>query len=113
MNLPFYEACNHIETTMVNSARYAMSSITIKGVPEDLMDRLRTLAKQERRSMNQQAIVLLEEALTERRPSFLEAHEAFVQKHGPPPIDDAFEGLRSPDTGRPSPFDDTEEAPAE
>ena len=82
-----------------------MSAITVKGIPEDLMDQLRTLAEEERRSMNQQVICLMEEALQARRPSFTEAHRAFIEKHGPPPIDeDTFEGLRSDDTGRPSPF---------
>lgn len=82
-----------------------MPSLTLKGIPDDLMARLRQRADAERRSLNQQAIRLLETALDEPRPSFLEAHQAFVQNHGPPPFnDDFFDGLRSQETGRPSPF---------
>lgn len=82
-----------------------MSALTIKGIPDEVLDGLRTLAEKERRSMNQQAIVLLEKALAERRPSFSETHAAFIKKYGPPPIDDdTFAGLRSKDTGRPPPF---------
>lgn len=83
-----------------------MPALTLKGIPDEVMDRLRTLADQERRSMNQQAILLLEAALAERRPSFHEAHAAYTKKYGLPPIDDdTFKGVRSRDTGRPSPFD--------
>ncbi|MEP0548081.1 MAG: hypothetical protein ABJF88_14190 [Rhodothermales bacterium] len=88
-----------------------MASLTLKGIPDDVMTRLRERAEAERRSLNQQAIRLLETALDEARPSFLEAHEAFLKKHGPPPFDDDFfEGLRSRETGRPSPFEDFEDA---
>ena len=87
-----------------------MPAITIKGIPEDLLEKLRALAEKERRSMNQQAIYLLEEALKERRPSFFDVHAAFVEKYGPPPFrDDFFEGLRSHEVGRPSPFGEEEE----
>ena len=87
-----------------------MSAITVKGIPEDLMERLRALAEEERRSMNQQVICLMEEALQARRPSFTERYEAFLKKHGPSPLrEEDFEGLRSHDTGRPSPFEDFEE----
>lgn len=86
-----------------------MPSLTLKKIPDEVMERLRSLAEQERRSLNQQAILLLEQALAAQRPSFTEAHEAFVQKHGPPPFDDDFfEGLRSREMGRPSPFEDEE-----
>ena len=86
-----------------------MSSLTLKGIPDEVMKRLRSLAEKERRSLNQQAIFLLEQALDENRPSFIEAHEAFVKKYGPPPFDDDFfEGLRDQGTGRPSPFEEEE-----
>ncbi len=89
-----------------------MSAFTIKGLPDDVLGRLRALAEKERRSMNQQAIVLLEEALAERRPSFSEAHAAFVEKHGPSPLrEEDFAGLRSKDTGRPPPFGEDAEGP--
>ena len=83
-----------------------MTSLTLKGIPDAVMERLRALAQKQRRSLNQQAILILERALADERPSLLEAHEAFVQKHGPLPLDDdVFEGLRSTDEGRPSPFE--------
>lgn len=37
-----------------------MRSLTIKGIPDDLLDRLRSLAERERRSLTQQVLVLLE-----------------------------------------------------
>ena len=40
-----------------------MSSLTLKNVPDPLLERLRTLAELNRRSLNQQAIQLLEVAL--------------------------------------------------
>lgn len=46
---------NHYETIM--------PSLTLKGIPETLLERLRNRAKTERRSLNQQAIRMLEEAL--------------------------------------------------
>lgn len=41
-----------------------MSSITLKDVPEELLVRLRNAAARERRSLNQEAIVLIEGGLT-------------------------------------------------
>ena len=92
-----------------------MASLTLKGIPDDMMRRLRERAEAERRSLNQQAIRLLETALDEARPSFTEAYEAFLKKYGPSPLDDAsfdeaFEGLRSREMGRPSPFEDEADA---
>lgn len=77
------------------------------------MEKLRNVAEEERRSLNQQAILLLERALEEKRPSFTEVYEAFLREHGPSPLDDesfetAFGSLRSPETGRPSSFPDDE-----
>jgi plasmid stability protein len=40
-----------------------MSSLTLKDLPDDLLERLRERARQERRSLNREAIVLLEQAL--------------------------------------------------
>lgn len=89
-----------------------MASLTLKKIPEDVMERLRSLAEKERRSLNQQAILLLEQALEERRPGFMEAYEGFLREHGPSPFDDesfeeVFGGLRDQGTGRPSPFEDS------
>lgn len=43
-----------------------MSSITLKDVPEDLLIRLRAAAARERRSLNQEALVLIEGGLAAR-----------------------------------------------
>ncbi len=43
-----------------------MSSITLKDVPEDLLVRLRAAAARERRSLSQEALVLLEGGLAAR-----------------------------------------------
>lgn len=40
-----------------------MSSLTLKDVPDDLLERLRERARHERRSLNREAIILLEHAL--------------------------------------------------
>jgi len=40
-----------------------MTSLTLKGIPDDLMERLRERARAERRSLTQQALVLLEKGL--------------------------------------------------
>ena len=45
-----------------------MASITIKNVPDDLMERLRRKAEDARRSLNQQILRLLEQALTTAEP---------------------------------------------
>ena len=77
-----------------------MASLTIKGIPTDLMERLRELADRERRSLNQQAIVILEQALVDR-PLFSELYEGFLKQHGSPLLEDHdLEGVRTGDTGR-------------
>ena len=43
-----------------------MASLTLKNVPDDLLDRLRAQARRERRSLNQEALYLLEQALGAR-----------------------------------------------
>ncbi|MEM6337685.1 MAG: Arc family DNA-binding protein [Bacteroidota bacterium] len=87
-----------------------MPSLTLKGIPEDVLDKLRRRAEEERRSLNQQAIRILEEAVVESRPSFVDLHRAFVEKYGPPPFgDDFLDGVRSQEPGRPSPFEDEED----
>lgn len=40
-----------------------MSSLTLKDLPDDLLQRLRERARQQRRSLNREAIMLLEQAL--------------------------------------------------
>lgn len=82
-----------------------MASLTLKGIPDDVLRRLRERAAAERRSLNQEAIRLLEAAVAARPVSFSEAHAAFVEAHGPPPFaDDVFDGLRADDGGREPPF---------
>ncbi|GEM_PF-1372438 len=90
-----------------------MASLTLKQIPDEVMERLRSLAEKERRSLNQQAILLLENALEEQRPSFTEAYDAFLRKYGASPFTDAevdavFEGVRDQGSGRPSPFEEDE-----
>ncbi len=46
-----------------------MASITVKNIPSELLEQLRSLAKQERRSLTQQAITLIEDGLRRRQPS--------------------------------------------
>ncbi|MEM1041463.1 MAG: hypothetical protein AAGI91_02435 [Bacteroidota bacterium] len=92
-----------------------VASLTLKGIPDDTLARLRKRAASERRSLNQQAIWLLEAALDEPRPSFREAHEAFTEKYGPSPFDDetfdeVFGNLQDQGLGRPSPFEDEADA---
>ena len=79
-----------------------MPALTLKGIPDDIMERLRELADTERRSLNQQAILLLERALAEHPTSFETAYRQFRDQHGPSPLEAGDVGeLRSSDTGRP------------
>ena len=45
-----------------------MAILNIKGFPDDLYERLRERAKQDRRSISQEVIQLLEEAVEARQP---------------------------------------------
>ncbi len=86
-----------------------MTSLTLKGIPDRVMERLRQRARDERRSLNQQAIRLLETALDDTRPAFSDAYGRFLGAHGPSPLaDDALDAAlgeaRSRDAGRPAPF---------
>jgi len=42
-----------------------MASLTIRNIPESLLERLRSLSETERRSLNSQIIVILEKSLRE------------------------------------------------
>jgi len=47
-----------------------MASLTLKGLPDELLDKLREIADEERRSLTQEAILMLEESVrvrTERK----------------------------------------------
>ncbi len=43
-----------------------MPSLTLKDIPNDMMERLRAAARRERRSLTQQVLVLIEGGLAER-----------------------------------------------
>ena len=78
-----------------------MSALTLKGIPEEVMNRIRELADTERRSLNQQAILLLERAVAEQPDSFGTAYRRFREKHGPSPLTNGdLDDLRSDDPGR-------------
>lgn len=78
-----------------------MASITLKGVPDELKDRLEELAERERRSLNQQAILLLERAVREDLTGFDRAYRQFRKAHGSSPLEEGdLEGLRSERGGR-------------
>jgi len=78
-----------------------MAALTLKGIPEEVMERLRALADTERRSLNQQAILLLERAVAEQPASFGTAYEQFREQRGPSPLNDEdLDRLRSEDPGR-------------
>ena len=77
-----------------------MAFLTIHGIPNELIDRLQTLARSEGRSLNQQVIVILEQVL-EERPTFSERYKSFGDDWAPSPLrGDELEGLRSSDLGR-------------
>jgi len=79
-----------------------MAAITLKGIPEDLKERIRELADRERRSLNQQAIYLLERAVAEEPTGFERAYQRFREKHGNSPLKKGDLGsLRSEEEGRP------------
>lgn len=80
-----------------------MASLTVKGVPEELLARLREAAVAQRRSLNGEVLVRLERSLAERpRPSVdellrrVDAARAHVT--GPPPTDEEIRAAR--DEGR-------------
>ena len=88
-----------------------MATLTLKNVPDDLHRRLKERARTNHRSLNREAIRVLESGLADERPSFSEAYDQFLATHGPSPLDnesfeEIFGGLRDQDTGRPSPFED-------
>jgi predicted transcriptional regulator len=79
-----------------------MAAITLKGIPEDLKERIQELADRERRSLNQQAIYLLERAVAEEPTGFERAYQHFREKHGNSPLEKGdLSSLRSEEEGRP------------
>lgn len=78
-----------------------MASITLKGIPDTLKARLEELADRERRSLNQQAILLLERALAEEPTGFERAYRQFRDKHASSPLAEGdLKNLRRPEEGR-------------
>lgn len=78
-----------------------MPAITLKGIPTDLKERIQELADRERRSLNQQAIYLLERAVAEEPTGFERAYRQFREKRGPSPLEESdLSGLRSDEEGR-------------
>ena len=79
-----------------------MSTLTLKQVPELLLERLRTEAHRQRRSVNQQALFLLEQTLQRGRPSFGAALARFIDDEGPPDpsLARTLTALRSKERGR-------------
>ncbi|MEL6614587.1 MAG: Arc family DNA-binding protein [Bacteroidota bacterium] len=88
-----------------------MATLTLKNVPDDLHRRLKERAARNHRSLNREVIHALERAVEDARPSFREAHRAFVERHEDTLLSDrehgeVFGNLRSTEPGRPSPFED-------
>lgn len=80
-----------------------MASLTVKGVPEELLARLRAAAAAQRRSLNGEVIVRLERSLSEQpRPDVdellkrVDAARAYLT--GPLPTDEEIRAAR--DEGR-------------
>jgi plasmid stability protein len=73
-----------------------MATITLKGVPDKLKERLQVLADREGRSLNQQAIYLLERAVREEPTEFDRAYQRFREKQGESPLEEGdLNDLRS------------------
>jgi predicted transcriptional regulator len=78
-----------------------MASLTLKGLPDELKERIEKMADRERRSLNQQAIYLLERAVREEPSGFEGAYRCFREKHGTSPLEASdLGGLRGEETGR-------------
>ena len=78
-----------------------MASLTLKGIPSELMQRLREIAEREQCGLNQQAILILERALSEPRPSFSDVFGTFSNTAGPSPLESSYlDNLRDPEEGR-------------
>jgi plasmid stability protein len=70
-----------------------MATLTLKNVPEELVERLKLEAKQNRRSLNQETLARLERSLGRRAPEEVDATiAALEQLHRRmahlPPLDD-------------------------
>ena len=73
-----------------------MATITLKGVPDKLKERLQVLADREGRSLNQQAIYLLKRAVREKPTGFERYYRRFREKQGESPLEEGdLNDLRS------------------
>jgi plasmid stability protein len=74
--------------------RFYMPALTIKNLPDEVYRRLKESARLSRRSLNSEAIVLLERSLGHGRRGTEEALAALRRLHerlqGLPPLDDDF-----------------------
>lgn len=78
-----------------------MASITLKGLSDELKDRIQEMADRERRRLNQQAIYLLERAARKEPTGFERAYRHFREKHDPSSLKEGgLSGLRSEEGGR-------------
>ena len=81
-----------------------MATVTLKNVPEELVRMLKGQAKQNRRSLNQEALARLESSLATPRRGGGETVKALRRLHrrltGLPPLTDAFLN-RAKNEGRP------------
>ncbi|MBI4306351.1 MAG: Arc family DNA-binding protein [Chloroflexi bacterium] len=81
-----------------------MATLTLKNVPEKLVQRLKEEAKQNRRSLNQETLARLEVSVTVRRPGGEETVVKLRKLHnklaGLPPLTDKFLA-RARNKGRP------------
>lgn len=69
-----------------------MPNLTLKNIPEELLDRLRTQAESNRRSLNSEILVLLDAALAPHKPdvdSMLDAVDAIHATHAVEPMSPA------------------------
>jgi len=71
-----------------------MATVTLKNVPEKLLEALKREAKQNRRSLNQEALTRLESTLIARRRAGGDSVKALRRLHqrlaGLPPLTDEF-----------------------
>ncbi len=81
-----------------------MATVTLKNVPEELVARLKKEARENRRSLNQEALARLEASLVAARRTGPEAVKALRRLHrrlaGVGPLSDAFLE-RAKNEGRP------------
>ena len=72
----------------------AMKTITVRNVPDDLLAELKRLAAQNRRSLQQQVLLLLERARVSRRESPVERAAALRERLAGRELGDAVREVR-------------------